>query len=292
MADQGLIVDLLEAAIRTEGKGQLNIGKILRACATALAQSEAAHRGFPDDRGELAADLAAIADRLKGTDVPAEIRAQLELASQLIGEDRQSYLHDFPDPYVCRRCGALFSGRPSHSCERCGAHELTFQRFAPIYWLGAYSSGEVVERMEANPQLFRAAVQPLMPDRLDWKPAGTAWAATDVLRHLRDAQSVLAQRVDMILDEDHPTLEFKAVFAWTNEQTGAVESDKSILEVYAESRASTVERLRGIAASDWGRTGLHEEFGTVTLLEQASYFTAHELTHLRQLEQLVKAASR
>ena len=45
-----LSVDLLEAAIRTEGKGQLNIGKLLRACAVSVPQSAAGEGGFPDDR--------------------------------------------------------------------------------------------------------------------------------------------------------------------------------------------------------------------------------------------------
>jgi len=38
--------------------------------------------------------------------------------------------------------------------------------------------------------------------------------------------------------------------------------------------------------ADWWRTGEHEEFGTVTLRQQVSYFAAHELTHLPQIEAL------
>lgn len=281
-----LIVDLLEAAVRTEGKGQLNIGKLLRACATSVAQSAAGAGGFPDDREQLAEDLIALSERLRESGLSPEICDRVELGGQLLGRDEQSYLDQFPDPYVCRRCGSLAGSVPESSCDTCGAHPLTFQRFAPIYWMGAYSSGEVLERLEANPSLLREAIQPLSPHRLDWKPRGTAWAATDVLRHLRDAQSVLAQRIDMILDEDDPTLEFKPVFAWTNQQTGETESGESIFESYASSRRDSVSRLRGITPQDWARTGLHEEFGRVTLLEQASYFAAHELTHLRQLEQL------
>lgn len=52
-----LVVDLLEAAVRSEGKGQLNIGKLLRACAASLARSAAAERGFPREPRLLADDL-------------------------------------------------------------------------------------------------------------------------------------------------------------------------------------------------------------------------------------------
>jgi hypothetical protein len=225
-----LSVDLLEAAIRTEGKGQLNIGKLLRACAVSVTQSAAAEGGLPDDREQLAQDLLALSQRLKVSGVPAEISDRVALASQLVAQDEQSYLDRFPDPYVCRRCGSITGTVPPPNCDRCGAHALTFQRFAPIYWLGLYSSEEVLHRLEANPDLLREAIQPLAPDRLDWASQGTAWAATDVLSHLRDAQSVLAQRITLILDEDDPRLEFKAVFAWTNQQTEETESGEEIMK--------------------------------------------------------------
>lgn len=35
------------------------------------------------------------------------------------------------------------------------------------------------------------------------------------------------------------------------------------------------------------RTGRHEEFGVVSIKQQASYFAAHELTHLPQIARLV-----
>ncbi len=40
----------------------------------------------------------------------------------------------------------------------------------------------------------------------------------------------------------------------------------------------------------WWRTGRHQEFGAVTLRKQASYFAAHERTHLPQLARLRAAA--
>jgi hypothetical protein len=175
---------------------------------------------------------------------------------------------------------------PAASCRKCGAHELTFQRFEPVYWLTEYQPHEVLERLASNPDLFAKAIEELPPDRLSFAPEGTAWAAVDVLRHVRDAESVLAQRIPLILEETEPRLEFQPVFAWTNERTGLAESAESVLKTYATSRNASVSRLREIGPEDWRRAGLHEEFGRVTLIEQASYFAAHELTHLRQLEQL------
>ena len=39
-----------------------------------------------------------------------------------------------------------------------------------------------------------------------------------------------------------------------------------------------------VAPEDWWRTGWHEEFGAVTVLQQASYFAKHDHAHLTQIE--------
>ena len=284
-----LVASLVEAAVRADGKGQLNISKLLRASATAVVRKAAAARGYPHDAELLAGDLVDIAHRLKGAGIDPAFSERLELGAKLIARGEQSYIGEFPDPYVCRRCGAIEANTPTSSCETCGAHELTFERFRPVYWMTLYRPHEVMTRLAENPPLFREAIDRLPEDRLEWTPAGTAWAAVDVLRHVRDAQSVLAQRIELILDEDDPPLEFQAVFEWTNQGTGQAESAHSILETYISSRDASVSRLQVMDPDGWSRTGVHEEFGRVTLIDQASYFAAHELIHLRQLEQLRRA---
>lgn len=284
-----LVASLEEAAVRADGKGQLNISKLLRAAATAVVRRAAAARGYPDDAELLAGDLLNLADRLKRTGIAPGLSDRLELGAKLVARGEQSYIDAFPDPYVCRRCGEIETTAPISSCERCGAHELTFERFRPVYWMTLYRPHEVMERLAENPPLFREAIDRLPEDRLNWTPAGTAWAAVDVLRHIRDAQSVLAQRIALILDENDPPLEFQAVFEWTNQGAGRTESAHSILDAYVASRDAAVSRLQAMDSDGWSRTGVHEEFGRVSLIEQASYFAAHELIHLRQLEQLRRA---
>jgi hypothetical protein len=284
-----LVASLEQAAVRADGKGQLNISKLLRASATALVRRAAAARGYPDESELLAADLADLANRLKGTGIDPAFSERLQLGAKLVARGQQSYIDEFPDPYVCRRCGAIEANNPVSSCDTCGAHELTFERFRPVYWMTVYRPHEVMERLAGNPPLFQEAIDRMPDDRLEWTPAETAWAAVDVLRHVRDAQSVLAQRIVLILDEDDPPLEFQAVFEWTNQGTGRAESAHSILDAYIASRDASLSRLQAMEPDGWSRTGVHEEFGRVTLIEEASYFAAHELIHLRQLEQLRRA---
>jgi hypothetical protein len=44
-----------------------------------------------------------------------------------------------------------------------------------------------------------------------------------------------------------------------------------------------------LTAEQWLRVGEHEEFGPVTLLQQASYFARHDHSHLGQVEAIRRA---
>lgn len=54
------------------------------------------------------------------------------------------------------------------------------------------------------------------------------------------------------------------------------------------SRQEIIVRLDSIPFAVWWRTGRHEEFGVVSIKQQVSYFASHELTHLPQIERLVR----
>lgn len=47
-----------------------------------------------------------------------------------------------------------------------------------------------------------------------------------------------------------------------------------------------MHKLEQLPLADWWHTGRHQEFGVVTLRQQVSYFAAHELTHLSQIDAL------
>lgn len=67
-------------------------------------------------------------------------------------------------------------------------------------------------------------------------------------------------------------------------------STREIFEAYLSTRREVIAKLETIPLADWWRTGQHEEFGIVSIKQQASYFAAHELTHLPPIERLVKSA--
>jgi hypothetical protein len=66
---------------------------------------------------------------------------------------------------------------------------------------------------------------------------------------------------------------------------------RQMFDSWKASRLKTVAELKAAAPNGWWRTGIHQEFGTVTVLQQASYFAKHDHNHLTQIRATIKAIS-
>ena len=156
----------------------------------------------------------------------------------------------------------------------------------PNYWFDALEPPAALKRLRQTPLVVEKLIEGLSDDAMNRTPPDGGWAIRNALSHLRDAQGVLDSRVDLFLKETHPILESKAVFAWAKNEMESPPSAYDIFETYRGSRAETLRKLKSLPLVDWWRTGEHEEFGTVTLRQQVSYFAAHESTHLSQIKAL------
>jgi hypothetical protein len=94
--------------------------------------------------------------------------------------------------------------------------------------------------------------------------------------------------ITLLAWEAHPLLAAKAVWSWAKDEEDHPPSTLAILAEYKATRAKILSRLECLPLTDWWRTGQHEEFGVVSLKQQASYFASHEITHLPQIESLRK----
>ena len=223
--------------------------------------------------------------RLQAHQTTNDLAPLLDRAVALLQAGEQSFSRDFPNPYVCRRCGEAAVEQPPDICSECGAVGQTFQKFEPIYWLSEYDPREVMEHLEATPKQFEHRIRGMSEQTANRQLASGGWSAVEVITHVKDADGVLNQRVKLLLDQDNPSLDFQAVFEWAESRRES-SSIGDIFEEYMKSRKETLQRLTDLPFANWWRRGQHQEFGEVTLLQQASYFAAHELTHVRQLNAL------
>ena len=89
-----------------------------------------------------------------------------------------------------------------------------------------------------------------------------------------------------MMEQDNPTLESLAVFAWAASEGERPATTAEIFQTYQASRGQSLALLHSLSPEGWQRPGRHKEFGQVTIQQQASYFSAHEQTHLAALSAL------
>ncbi|MFW9779328.1 MAG: DinB family protein [Candidatus Heimdallarchaeota archaeon] len=289
MQDDRLGTDLLHLvalASSLESKGQLNVAKVLRASVTAITGQAVFQRGLTKSNNELYEELERAKEILGKHKVNPHFIDALETGKNAMKENRLPFITEIPDPYVCRRCGQSNLGMPSAKCPGCGAWPHTFQHFLPIYYLNEFETLEAMKNLRETPKKVSMLMAGLDEEILTKTPTEGSWSIQQVVTHLRDAQGVLSHRLTLLLEQDNPILTAEAVFDWATREEGKQTTTADIFQQYQNSRDETITMLEGISRKDWMRSGEHEEFGRVTLKQQVSYFAAHELTHLRQLDSL------
>jgi hypothetical protein len=284
------LIHALGLASKLEGQGQYNVAKLLRAAVDAAMRRAAYEVDLPENVPGLAQALGAYLPDLRETGAAEGLIGALERGAAAMADGRLLMFDEGPDPYVCRTCGRVEMATPSENCPDCGAWPDTFQRFRPVYWLDAYEPLRALEVMGGTPEIVWGLIADLSEEQLSWFSADDQWSLRQAVGHLRDAQGVLAARIDLILERDNPPLEALAVFNWAADEGERPPSTQEVFDTYRGSREAVVDRLTTIPLRDWWRTGVHQEFGVVTLRQQVSYFTAHELTHLAQIADLRRQA--
>lgn len=237
---------------------------------------------LPGDRETLANDI----EHIAASPADAGLQVAFRNGAAALTEGRLLLIYEIPHPYLCRTCGHLTLGGFPEKCPDCGAWGETFQWFPPVYWLEALDPAEAVERLRKTPLEVAELLEGLSEEAMNQPAEDRGWAIRNAVSHLRDAQDVIAYRVDLFLREENPVLEMKAVWTWARDENQRSPFTREIFEEYRSSRQGMIDKLESIPFADWWRTGRHEEFGVVSIKQQVSYFASHEITHLPQIERL------
>ena len=283
-----VLLPLLTLASQLEDEGQYSLAKLARATVDSLGRRASYQHARPINKQELVEALGKITNELAGFGVEEDLLAALRRGTSSLSEGRLALINDTPHPYVCRTCGHIVLGAVTEKCSTCGAWPDTFQWFAPNYWFEALDPFTAVEKLRQMPLEVEALLRDVPEQAMTRQPQESGWALRNILTHLRDSQGVLDYRLELFEKEEHPKLESKAIFEWATRREENPPTTQDIFSDYKATRAKILARLEDLPLADWWRTGQHEEFGTLSIKQQVSYFASHELTHLPQIERLRK----
>jgi len=146
-----------------------------------------------------------------------------------------------------------------------------------------------LDLLEATPRILRGLTSGLTEDDFRWKPAADRFSIGEVLAHLSHSEGhCYRKRVDQFLSEERPELE-------TDEASFYLELYRkadpgAAFAQFEKQRATNVEYLGSLPASAGRRIAYHKGAATeITLENMLHEWAMHDLGHIRQVAELVRA---
>ena len=139
--------------------------------------------------------------------------------------------------------------------------------------------------LSRTPAIVRALFDGAPIDALDFHELAGAWSPRQVLCHLAEAEITdWMPRIDSILgsNEDKRFIPF-------DREGGFVRfagwDARALLDEFERLRHENVNRLERLALTDadQDRTGVHPEFGRVTVSQLLACWATHDLAHINQI---------
>jgi len=145
-----------------------------------------------------------------------------------------------------------------------------------------------LDLLEATPAILRGLMAEISEEDARWKPAADRFSIAEVLSHLSHSEGhCYRERLDRFLAEERPEIEpDDAQMHLEVYKTADPEAD---FDHFADQRKANIELLRGLPAEAGSRKALHRAAGEITLANMLHEWALHDLGHIRQIAELVRA---
>ncbi len=147
-----------------------------------------------------------------------------------------------------------------------------------------------VGHLSTMPHIVQGLVAGLSGEDLRWKPAEDRWSISEVLAHLTHCEKhCFAARMRAMVESDDPEVDEYNVDQL--EKGGAYQTRFALaaLEDFLKARHESLKYLDDLPLSAAARTARHPLLGAITLGEMLNEWAFHDLGHIRQIAEIVRA---
>ena|SRR5581483_10236353 len=145
-----------------------------------------------------------------------------------------------------------------------------------------------VGQLEATPGILRGLMCELSEEDARWKPAPDRFSVAEVLAHLSHSEGHCYRlRLDRFMNEERP--EFEPDDAQFHLELYRDADPEDSFDHFEEQRETTIELLRNLPRGSGERVALHQEAGEITMAQMLHEWAMHDLGHIRQIAELVRA---
>ena len=130
----------------------------------------------------------------------------------------------------------------------------------------------------------------LSEEDTNWKPGPSRFSIAEVLEHLSHAEGhCFRARVERMVNEDNPPIEPYDTDAFIAAGQYSGRSAEDSFDHFEEQRELNLEYLHELPASAAARTGAHAALGTITVSHVLNEWAFHDLGHIRQIAEIIRA---
>lgn len=145
-----------------------------------------------------------------------------------------------------------------------------------------------LDLLAATPAVLRGLMSEISDEDARWKPADDRFSIAEVLSHLSHSEgNCYRARVDRFLAEDRPEFEPDDAQMYLDAYRNADPEDE--FGHFEDQREANVEFLRGLPVAAGERKGWHRSAGEITLSQMLHEWALHDIGHIRQIAELVRA---
>lgn len=146
----------------------------------------------------------------------------------------------------------------------------------------------ILERLARGPEDLRTLTRGLGDEAIHRAPAPGKWSILEIACHLRDMETLYAERFTKIAHQDQPVL-------WVTENHRLATARRyreallpAVIKEWKRLRADTLVLLRALPHAVWQRKATHPERGVVSIEDLATHLGNHDGSHLDQVRALLR----
>jgi hypothetical protein len=144
---------------------------------------------------------------------------------------------------------------------------------------------ELINQYENGVQTLQDAVRGLSRQEMDWVPPKDArvglWTIHQILIHLQDAESALADRIRRVIAEENPTLQAWNETRFVERLHYDAQSADDAVQLITLIRRQLTRILRKVSPADLQRVGQHSEAGPQKAAEIIGKAVSHLEHHIK-----------
>ncbi len=145
-----------------------------------------------------------------------------------------------------------------------------------------------LEMLEATPEILRGLMCEVSDEDARWKPDAGRFSIAEVLAHLSHSEGhCYRMRIDRFMAEDSPSFQADDAQMYLALYRNADPEDA--FDDFEEQRESNLDFLQSLPPGSGDRKAHHAEVGEITLSQMLHEWTLHDLGHIRQIAELVRA---